>query len=146
MGLPANRTNGGYTTERTCTDLDSIYDDVMVPSDAENPRTSLVPREVSAEKDSTESSNVEIPEDKSSEGDWHYLSTANEYSSVDEEEMDEMQDEEQGVYDDVGLPGEERVNSLYAGSTTGSALGKESEWEDLDDPTMATIGRESDLS
>ena len=45
-----------------------------------------------------------------------------------------MQDEEQGVYDDVGLPSEERVNSLYAGSTTGSILGKESEWEDLEDP------------
>ncbi|XP_076671307.1 ephexin isoform X2 [Andrena cerasifolii] len=148
VGLPANLTNGSYTTEPTCTDLDSIYDDVMVPSDAENARTNLLPREVSAEKDSTESSNVEISEDKSSEGNWHYLSTANEYSSVDEEEMDEMQDEEQGVYDDVGLPSEERVNSLYAGSTTGSILGKESEWEDLDDPTAATatIGRESDLS
>ncbi|XP_033231680.1 uncharacterized protein LOC117182685 [Belonocnema kinseyi] len=69
-------------------------------------------------------------------------SISNEYSSVEEDE-DEDEDEEkddcgQAVYDDVGLPRQERVNSLYAGSSAGSqpgstSNGKESEWEDLED-------------
>ena len=65
-------------------------------------------------------------------------SISNEYSSVEEDEDDEKDDCGQGVYDDVGLPSQERVNSLYAGSSAGSqpgstSNGKESEWEDLED-------------
>lgn len=60
----------------------------------------------------------------------------------DEETGDDALDNDQDNYDDVGLPGEERVNSLYAGSTTGSILGsnwtngKESEWEDLEESIL----------
>ncbi|XP_076392886.1 ephexin isoform X2 [Megachile rotundata] len=87
---------------------DSIYDDVMSPI---TERISE-PREMEENQES-------------------YRSLNNDYSSVDSDELD------QDVYDDVGFPAEERVNSLYAGSTTGSILGwngKESEWEDLEDP------------
>ncbi|KAG7198777.1 hypothetical protein KM043_001761 [Ampulex compressa] len=69
-----------------------------------------------------------------------YLSINDEYSSVDED-LEEA-GEEQDVYDDVGLPSQERVNSLYAGFAAGSILGmatassKESEWEDLEDPVV----------
>ncbi|XP_076291782.1 uncharacterized protein LOC143214502 isoform X2 [Lasioglossum baleicum] len=101
---------------------DGIYDDVVCPRNVTSP-----------EKES------EKNEETGREDDDHYLSIANEYSSVEEEDADEMLDYEQGVYDDVGLPTEERVNSLYAGSTTGSILGKESEWEDLEEPTTSPL-------
>lgn len=58
-----------------------------------------------------------------------YLSINNEYSSLDEVSLD------RDVYDDVGLPSEERVNSLYAGSLSEliATTREESEWEDLDE-------------
>ncbi|EZA54358.1 Ephexin-1 [Ooceraea biroi] len=73
--------------------------------------------------------------------DQYFSTNNNEYSSVDcESYLGEEERDELGVYDDVGLPhGEERVNSLYAGSAPGSVLGltsmngKESEWEDLEE-------------
>jgi hypothetical protein len=78
--------------------------------------------------------------------DQYFSTNNNEYSSVNcESYLDEEQQDEVGVYDDVGLPhGEERVNSLYAGSTPGSVLGltsmhsKESEWEDLEEVSSAS--------
>ncbi|XP_071873265.1 ephexin isoform X2 [Bombus fervidus] len=105
-------------------DSDDIYDDVMGPSCAENDfkdnKIGICDNEVKQE---------------SSE-----LFVINEYSSVDENI--DASNNDQDVYDDVGLPSEERVNSLYTGSTIGSILGsswmygKESEWEDLEDSTM----------
>ncbi|XP_015594715.1 uncharacterized protein LOC107267462 isoform X1 [Cephus cinctus] len=64
-----------------------------------------------------------------------YLIVNNEYSSVEDEP-------EAGLYDDIDLLSQERVNSLYAGSSAGSQLGstsngKDSEWEDLDDTPPA---------
>lgn len=56
-----------------------------------------------------------------------YLTINNEYSSLEEISGD------RDVYDDVGLPSQERVNSLYAGSTSGFNAREESEWEDLDE-------------
>ncbi|XP_076648849.1 ephexin isoform X2 [Halictus rubicundus] len=104
---------------------DGIYDDVICPRNVTSP-------EIESEKKNEELTSRGNDDD-------HYLSIANEYSSVEEEDPDEMLDYEQGVYDDVGLPTEERVNSLYAGSTTGSILGKESEWEDLEEPTTSPL-------
>ncbi|XP_060816416.1 uncharacterized protein LOC132907382 [Bombus pascuorum] len=110
-------------------DSDDIYDDVMGPSCAENDfkdnKMGICDNEVKQE---------------SSE-----LFVANEYSSVDENI--DVSNNDQDVYDDVGLPSEERVNSLYTGSTIGSILGsswmygKESEWEDLEDSTMIGLSQ-----
>lgn len=66
-----------------------------------------------------------------------YSTLQNDYSSVDDEF------EEQNLYDDVGLPSREHVNSLYVSSSTRldsvSASSnndkEESEWEDLDEST-----------
>ena len=108
-------------------DSNDIYDDVMGPSCAE---------------DACTSNETEICDSKAKQGS-NDPSVANEYSSVDED-IDVASSNDQDVYDDVGLPSEERVNSLYTGSTMGSILGpswtcgKESEWEDLEDST--TIG------
>ncbi|XP_078046429.1 ephexin isoform X2 [Augochlora pura] len=105
-------------------DLDEdIYDDVVYPT------KSSTDWKVSEKFEN---------EDSTRDDDDYYLSIANAYSSV-EADMDEMCDCEQGVYDDVGLPTEEQVNSLYAGSSTGSILGKESEWEDLEEPTTSPL-------
>ncbi|XP_046601281.1 uncharacterized protein LOC107220363 [Neodiprion lecontei] len=57
-----------------------------------------------------------------------YLSINNEYSSLEDLSCD------RDVYDDVDLPHQERVNSLYAGSLSGlNSTRDESEWEDLDE-------------
>ncbi|XP_046750519.1 uncharacterized protein LOC124413791 [Diprion similis] len=57
-----------------------------------------------------------------------YLSINNEYSSLEDVSCDH------DVYDDVDLPHQERVNSLYAGSLSGlNSTRDESEWEDLDE-------------
>ena len=66
-----------------------------------------------------------------------YLSINNDYSSV-EEGLDEFEIIQDDLYDDVVLPSQEKVNSLYGGSSSGSQLGslyngKESEWEDLEE-------------
>nr|XP_033342461.1 uncharacterized protein LOC117229776 [Megalopta genalis] len=107
------------------TDLaEDIYDDVVCP----------VKLSSTLWRDSEKFEN----EESAREDDGYYLSIPNAYSSV-EADMDEMCDCEQGVYDDVGLPTEEQVNSLYAGSSTGSILGKESEWEDLEEPTTSPL-------
>lgn len=76
-----------------------------------------------------------------SENNDQYFSANNEYSNVDESYLEVDEQNELDVYDDVGLPSDERVNSLYSGSTPGSVLGltsmmnngKESEWEDLEE-------------
>ncbi|XP_033342459.2 ephexin isoform X1 [Megalopta genalis] len=103
---------------------EDIYDDVVCP----------VKLSSTLWRDSEKFEN----EESAREDDGYYLSIPNAYSSV-EADMDEMCDCEQGVYDDVGLPTEEQVNSLYAGSSTGSILGKESEWEDLEEPTTSPL-------
>ncbi|XP_076244099.1 ephexin isoform X2 [Calliopsis andreniformis] len=149
VGLPTIPKNEYSAVEASPEDFDSIYDDVEAPSDKKNgPTSGTIVDEKSMSKDAG-NVNTENRGDESGDGDSHYLFVVNEYSSVDEE-SDETQDDEQGVYDDVGLPSEERVNSLYAGSTTGSIFGKESEWEDLDDSTiglpLSSITRKNNLS
>lgn len=143
MGLPVSTKDGNSAADATCRDSDGIYDDVETRCETQIGRAARAngsfADEEPANKDVTANSHAEARADESGEEGGHYLLVVNDYSSVDEEEMDEMdemQDDEQGVYDDVGLPSEERVNSLYAGSTTGSIFGKESEWEDLDDSTV----------
>ncbi|XP_031835348.1 ephexin isoform X2 [Nomia melanderi] len=108
---------------------DGVYDDV-VSFAQHHPTTESSTHENKENKENNGNSEKSKGNDED-----HYLSIANEYSSVEEEDVDEMEDCGQGLYDDVGLPTEERVNSLYAGSTTGSILGKESEWEDLEEPS-----------
>lgn len=129
MGTPVSRTDGNHRIDESSAafqDFDDIYDDVMGPSYAGN---------VFANNER------EIRDDETKGDDELFVS--NEYSSVDED-TDITLNNDRDVYDDVGLPSEERVNSLYTGSTMGSILGstwaygKESEWEDLDDSTTTT--------
>ncbi|XP_018341072.1 PREDICTED: uncharacterized protein LOC108747791 [Trachymyrmex septentrionalis] len=143
-------------------DCEEIYDDVMPLSFQQNNLKTidesdyLIPEindETSCEEPSVElrpTSKSHAAEtsrfDSTANDDQYFSTTNNEYSSVDCESHlnEEEQDEELDVYDDVGLPGEERVNSLYAGSTPGSVLGlisvngKESEWEDLEEASCAS--------
>lgn len=145
-------------------DCDEIYDDVMPPSFNQDGLTVidesdyLIP-EVGEEGVSSRKPLVELRatcKDRAAKvpqcfapttgNDQYFTSMNNEYSSVDcESHLSEEERDELGVYDDVGLPpGEERVNSLYAGSTPGSVLGltslngKESEWEDLEEVSSAS--------
>ncbi|XP_068988733.1 uncharacterized protein Exn isoform X3 [Bombus flavifrons] len=110
-------------------DSDDIYDDVMGPSCAVN----------DFKDNEIEICDNEVKQESSE------LFVTNEYSSVDENI--DVSNNDQDVYDDVGLPSEERVNSLYTGSTIGSILGsswmcgKESEWEDLEDSTMIGLSQ-----
>lgn len=124
-------------------DGEGIYDDVMPPLDQ-------------VEASSCKEPLLELratPKDRAAEmpttnDDRYFSTTNNEYSSVLDCEShlgEEEREDELGVYDDVGLlPGEERVNSLYAGSAPGSVLGltsmngKESEWEDLEESSCAS--------
>ncbi|KOX79288.1 hypothetical protein WN51_09090 [Melipona quadrifasciata] len=128
VGTPVLHIDESRISELSAAFQDSdIYDDVMGPSCAE---------------DACRSNETEICDSEAKQGS-NEPSVANEYSSVDED-IDVASSKDQDVYDDVGLPSEERVNSLYTGSTIGSILGpswtcgKESEWEDLEDST--TIG------
>lgn len=146
-------------------DCDEIYDDVMPPSFKQDGLTVvdesdyLIP-EIGEEVASSREPLVKLratfkgraarTSSRLAPGttgdDRYFTSTNNEYSSVDcESHLSEEERDELGVYDDVGLPpGEERVNSLYAGSTPGSVLGltsmngKESEWEDLEEVSSAS--------
>ncbi|KAG5312698.1 NGEF protein, partial [Acromyrmex insinuator] len=144
-------------------DCEGIYDDVIPLSFQQNSLKTidendyLIPEindETSCEEPSVElratSKNQNAAEtsrfDSTANDDQYFSTTNNEYSSVDCESHlnEEEREDELDVYDDVGLPGEERVNSLYAGSTPGSVLGlisvngKESEWEDLEEATCAS--------
>ncbi|XP_011877329.1 PREDICTED: uncharacterized protein LOC105567237 isoform X2 [Vollenhovia emeryi] len=142
-------------------DCEEIYDDVMPPSfKPENPRVVdesdyLIPgasdetsrEEPGVELRATSRAGTSPPRFAPTTSDDQYFPAANnEYSSVDcESHLSEEERDELGVYDDVGLPpGEERVNSLYAGSAPGSVLGltsmngKESEWEDLEEASCAS--------
>jgi len=131
---------------------EEIYDDVISPSFKQdsltviNENDYLIPEtndEVSSKEPHVELR--EISKDRVTEAcfaprsdDQYFSAINNEYSSVDcESHLDEEERDELDVYDDVGPPpGEERVNSLYAGSTPGLGLtsnGKESEWEDLEE-------------
>lgn len=131
MGTPdALHVNENRISESSTTfqDSDDIYDDVMGPSCVGNDF-----------KDKIEICDNEVKQESSE------LFVTNEYSSVDENI--DVSNNDQDVYDDVGLPSEERVNSLYTGSTIGSILGsslvcgKESEWEDLEDSTMIGLSQ-----
>ncbi|XP_050581442.1 uncharacterized protein LOC126917995 isoform X2 [Bombus affinis] len=110
-------------------DSDDIYDDVMGPSCAGD----------DFKDNKIETCDNEVKQESSE------LFVTNEYSSVDENI--DVSNNDQDVYDDVGLPSEERVNSLYTGSTIGSILGsswmcgKESEWEDLEDSPMIGLSQ-----
>lgn len=132
MGTPdalhvnENRINESSTAFQ---DSDDIYDDVMGPSCA---------------VDDFKDNEIEICDNEAKQ-ESSELFVTNEYSSVDENI--DVSNNDQDVYDDVGLPSEERVNSLYTGSTIGSILGsswmcgKESEWEDLEDSTMIGLSQ-----
>ncbi|XP_076547752.1 ephexin isoform X2 [Osmia lignaria lignaria] len=135
VGLPTTSTDESSTVlEPTRRDSESIYDDVVtLLSPIDDP-------EVTDSRNVTGNDNTVIQKDQTQENDDYHLFEGNNYSSVDDEETgDDALDNDQDDYDDVGLPGEERVNSLYAGSTAGSILGstwtngKESEWEDLEE-------------
>jgi len=144
-------------------DCEGIYDDVMPLSFQQNSLKTidesdyLIPEinnETSCEKPSVElrttsknhaTETSRFDSTANSNDDQYFSTTNNEYSSVDcESHLNEEERDELDVYDDVGLPGEERVNSLYAGSTPGSVLGlisvngKESEWEDLEEASCAS--------
>lgn len=164
VGPPMARFDVEEVNAADAKDCDEIYDDVMPPSFKQDGSTVvdendyLVP-EVGEEEVSSRKPLVELratykgrAENASqcfaptTGDDRYFTSTNNEYSSVDcESHLSEEERDELGVYDDVGLPpGEERVNSLYAGSAPGSVLGltsmngKESEWEDLEEVSSAS--------
>lgn len=124
-------------------EFEEVYDDVM-PSSCQieqnfSSTSTLEINDYLIMKKQGEDGKIEFEKKENSETNSNYENEIvnNDYSSVDENE--EINDEnEQGVYDDVDLPSQERVNSLYAGSSTGSQPGsslngKESEWEDLED-------------
>ena len=162
MGPPTTCIDVETSDIDTNKDCEEIYDDVMPLSFQQNNLKTidesdyLIPEindETSCEEPSVElrpTSKSHAAEtsrfDSTANDDQYFSTTNNEYSSVDCESHlnEEEQDEELDVYDDVGLPGEERVNSLYAGSTPGSVLGlisvngKESEWEDLEEASCAS--------
>ncbi|XP_036139252.1 uncharacterized protein LOC105828598 isoform X2 [Monomorium pharaonis] len=150
-------------------DCDEIYDDVMPPKqdnskvvdesdylipdagDEAPCKGSFVELRATSRSHATETGPLFFI--SGANDDQYFSTTNNEYSSVDcESQLGEGEEEDErdelGVYDDVGLPpsGEERVNSLYAGSTPGSVLGlatsttngKESEWEDLEEVSYAS--------
>ncbi|XP_018053499.1 PREDICTED: uncharacterized protein LOC108690625 [Atta colombica] len=144
-------------------DCEGIYDDVMPLSFQQNSLKTidesdyLIPeinnetscKEPSVELRTTSKNHAtetsRFDSTANSNDDQYFSTTNNEYSSVDcESHLNEEERDELDVYDDVGLPGEERVNSLYAGSTPGSVLGlisvngKESEWEDLEEASCAS--------
>ncbi|XP_018406089.1 PREDICTED: uncharacterized protein LOC108782329 [Cyphomyrmex costatus] len=143
-------------------DCEEIYDDVMPLSFQQNSMKAvdendyLIPEtndETSCQEPPVElratskSHAVEMSFASTTNDDQYFSTTNNEYSSVDcESYLNEEERDELDVYDDVGLPpGEERVNSLYASSTPGSVLGsnsvngKESEWEDLEEASCASL-------
>ncbi|KAL0128329.1 hypothetical protein PUN28_003543 [Cardiocondyla obscurior] len=156
VGPPISR----LEVEASSVDGEEIYDDVMPPSFKQDsskivdesdylipePRDESLckerPVELQSESHTTETSSRFA----ATTNDDQYFSTINnEYSSVDcESHLSEEERDELGVYDDVGMPpGEERVNSLYAGSAPGSVLGltsngKESEWEDMEEASYAS--------
>ncbi|XP_031369101.1 uncharacterized protein LOC102671140 isoform X2 [Apis dorsata] len=123
--IDENRINELSTTFQ---DSNDIYDDVMSPSNKGN---AFADNESESRDDETKQKNEQF--------------IINEYSSVNED-IDALEND-RDVYDDVGLPSEERVNSLYTGSTIDSILraswqnvyGKESEWEDLEDSTTIAL-------
>ncbi|XP_032689146.1 uncharacterized protein LOC116852662 isoform X3 [Odontomachus brunneus] len=133
-------------------DCEEIYDDVMPPAFQQNDSAVIecdypIPKTV--EKVSSKEPLVKLratskghaEASRLAPSDDRYFTADNEYSNVDEAHLGEEERDELGVYDDVGLPepAEERVNSLYAGSTPGyifgltSMNGKESEWEDVEE-------------
>lgn len=128
--------------------FDNVYDDVMPRSfQMEQHFSSTSTLEINdylimKSKVENEKNEFEKKDDSEKSSNYENYAVDNDYSSVDEDDdndNDEIKEEnEQGVYDDVDLPCQERVNSLYAGSSTGSQPGsslngKESEWEDLED-------------
>jgi len=158
VGPPTTRLEA-ETSVVDAKDCEEIYDDVMPPSLKQDSlkvdkSDYLIPKasdEVSCKESPVElrvtskSHVAEMPSRFSpTANDDQYFSTMNnEYYSV--ESLGEKERNKMGVYDDVGLPtGEERINSLYAGSTSGSVLeltsmnGKESEWEDLEETSYAS--------
>lgn len=160
MGPPMTRFEVEEISTADAPDCDEIYDDVMPPGFKQDGLTVdesdyLIP-EVGEEGVSSRKPLIELRATckgyasqclaPTTGNDQYFTSTNNEYSSVDyESHLSEEERDELGVYDDVGLPpGEERVNSLYAGSTPGSVLGltslngKESEWEDLEEVSSAS--------
>lgn len=156
MGPPINREDKelAVITE----DCEEIYDDVMPPASQRSnsgvtecdypiPKTvdKVSSKESLVDLRATSKGHAEAP--YLSPSDNQYFTTDNEYSNVDETDPSEEEQDELGVYDDVGPPepAEERVNSLYAGSTPGYVLGstsmngKESEWEDVEE--VSSISR-----
>ncbi|XP_043465349.1 putative E3 ubiquitin-protein ligase protein PFF1365c [Leptopilina heterotoma] len=126
--------------------FDNVYDDVMPRScQMEQHFSSTSTLEINdylimKTKVEIESNEFEKKDDSERSSNYENYAVNNDYSSVDEDDDDDeiKEENEQGVYDDVDLPCQERVNSLYAGSSTGSQPGsslngKESEWEDLED-------------
>ncbi|XP_077258808.1 ephexin isoform X1 [Temnothorax americanus] len=152
VGPPTSRLEAPAVADTNC---EEIYDDVMPPSFKQDSSKAVDESDYLIPEASNEASRKEPPVESratsksraaETNDDQYFSTTNNEYSSVDcESHLGEEERDELGVYDDVGLPpGEERVNSLYAGSTpvsvTGltSTNGKESEWEDLEEASCAS--------
>ncbi|XP_063975771.1 uncharacterized protein Exn isoform X2 [Diachasmimorpha longicaudata] len=121
-------------------DDDQVYDDIMPPSSVSGINGEDQPG-FRGEIDSVGScpviSNQSISNKKEDpEEDLIYM--RNDYSSVEGDA-----DDEDTLYDDVGVNCQSRVNSLYAGSTIvshiESSYGKESEWEDLDEALSVVV-------
>lgn len=154
VGPPTSRLEIETAVDDAKEDCEEIYDDVMPPSfergasKAVDESDYLIPEggEASRGEPGVELRAAETRPVPTANGDRYFSTANNEYSSVDcESHLGEEERDELGVYDDVGLPpGEERVNSLYAGSAPGSVLGltsmngKESEWEDLEEASCTS--------
>lgn len=157
MGPPANHE---VEVDLATEDCEEIYDDVMPPAfkrdnssaDENNSPTSKTVDEAPSKQHQSlaelrASSKGYAKASRIASSDDRYFTSNNEYSIVDETLLGEEERDELGVYDDVDLPepAEERVNSLYAGSTPGyisgltSMNGKESEWEDVEEVSSVLL-------
>ncbi|XP_011303817.1 uncharacterized protein Exn isoform X2 [Fopius arisanus] len=114
-------------------DDDQVYDDVMPPSNLS------LRRSTQGENCDSNPSNLQgFPTGEKDNCGEDLIYMRNDYSSVDEDA-----DDEDTLYDDVGVNCQSRVNSLYAASTivsqAESSYGKESEWEDLEESLSEVV-------
>lgn len=161
VGPPSEAANNNSSSDTIFEEIDEtadseLYDDVSPGPIAADGPTSLnglisVRKDPDPSSEKFEKCDVQTPRDNPSNlvpeslefpenHENPYLSISNDYSSVEEGLNDfEAGQDDDTLYDDVELPSQDRVNSLYAGSSSGSQLGslyngKESEWEDLEEP------------
>lgn len=142
VGPPLTAIEGNTLNASTLETPDDTYDDVLVPISSQTTSSSNTVDENTYISICTGTTGSR--EEQDDDGTLFEENVNNDYSSIEDDEFGaEDGDDERDIYDDVGFPAEERVNSLYGDSIPASLLGsvamngKESEWEDIDDSTNA---------